>query len=112
MRHETCLTCRHVARPGLLAATLLAEMLTDQAHHHHTVICEDCHVWWFDDCVVGGLGIPVPSRRDTVMCDCPEDGASRFTQTVVLVPEPEADCHCTAELVERHAMPIRLGSRP
>jgi hypothetical protein len=107
MRHESCLVCRvgneNAALPRL--AVRFAESLgPDVHHHHHTVICEDCGSWWFDDVVLSPLGIPVPSRRDTVLCDCPEDGRVSFTRQTVLVRVPERDCHCThAEISQARA---------
>lgn len=111
MRHESCLNCRHGAQAGTPARLLtgFAESIAPDMHHHHAVKCEDCLAWWFDDAVIGGLGIPVSSRRDTVMCDCPEDGADRFTQIIIQVPVPEKDCRCDAAEVRRHAVDIRLG---
>jgi hypothetical protein len=110
MRHETCLVCRlgndsSAALPRL--AALLAESFGPGVHHHHTVICEDCGAWWFDDVVLSPLGIPVPARRDTVLCDCPEDGRVAFTRQTVLVRVPERDCHCTHAKISR----ARAGNR-
>jgi hypothetical protein len=90
----------------------VTESLAAGMHHHHAVRCEDCGAWWFDDTVAGPLGIPVPTRRDTVLCACPEDGTERYTEALIYVPEPEDACHCTAALVERHVIDIRAGGRP
>ncbi len=113
MRHEDCLTCRFAAGGDLTPVVLNAvtEMLDPGTHHHHLVRCEDCRAFWFDDIVTGGLGIPVPSRRDTVLCDCPEDGTGRFTRSVVSAPMAEAECRCTAALIYKNAMSVRLGSQ-
>jgi hypothetical protein len=72
-----------------------AEQLGPDVHHHHTVFCEDCGGEWFDDAVIGPLGILVPSRRDSVMCPCPADGRVSFTPNIVLVRVSEARCRCT-----------------
>jgi hypothetical protein len=48
-----------------------------------------------------------------VMCPCPEDGQDRYTESVILVPVPEADCCCDATTINRHAA-VRIetgGSR-
>lgn len=98
MRHETCLACRfspQVAKLQLLSAGL-AEALSPDVHHHHTVFCEGCGGEWFDDAVLSpALGVPVPSRRDSVMCPCPEDGRVSFTPNIVIVRIPEPACRCT-----------------
>jgi hypothetical protein len=94
VKYQTCLA-------------MVSESLSENAHHHHTVRCTNCGIWWFDDTVIGGLGVPVAARQDTVLCGCPEDGASRFEPSVVLIPMAEADCHCTAADVERNAIPTR-----
>jgi hypothetical protein len=97
MRHESCPVCglggEDAALPRL--AVWFAESLGPDVHHHHTVICEDCGGWWFDDVVLSPLGIPAPARRDTVLCDCPEDGRVSFTRQVALVRMPERACRCT-----------------
>ena len=113
MLRDTCLTCRAMEITGqdrqLRAAVEIAEMVgIGLMHHHHTVACEDCGAWWFDDHVIGGLGLPVEARRDTVVCGCPEDGVIRYASGVVQVPVPEAECHCTAAGVEKNTIPIRL----
>lgn len=108
MRHETCLNCKFSQDQELLALTLVPEALGADSHHHHAVQCTSCGAWWFDDVIIGGLGLPVAARRDTVLCACPEDGASRFEKSVVLAPVSEADCHCTAADVERYSLPIRM----
>jgi hypothetical protein len=103
MRYETCLGCKfftRVQQPDLYRAAVIAESLGGLVHHHHTVSCEACGKWWFDDVVVDGLGLPVASRRDTVFCECP---------AVVIVPRPEADCHCTASEINETSLLIRMG---
>jgi hypothetical protein len=98
MRHESCLVCRLGDEKAGLSrlAVCFAESLRPDVHHHHTVLCEDCGGWWFDDVVLSPLGLPVRARRDTVLCGCPEDGRVAFTRQTVLVRVPERDCHCTA----------------
>jgi hypothetical protein len=107
VRHESCLSCRHAPDRFLTPLIALAELLTAGQHHHHVVTCEDCGKWWFDDVTTGGFLLPVPARRDTMTCSCPEDGADRYTSAAVLVPGPEATCHCTAADVERRS--VRVG---
>jgi hypothetical protein len=102
MRHETCLTCRlgDVTRLQLLG-TWLAEALGADAHHHHLVTCADCGASWFDDAVIGALGVLVPARRDTVFCGCPVDGREIYTPSVILVCVPEARCRCSLAALAR-----------
>ena len=69
MRYGSCLNCEHGADPDLITVTAVREGLNERTHHHHTMVCGTCGSWWFDDTVTGGLGIPVPTRRDTMMCD-------------------------------------------
>jgi hypothetical protein len=111
--HETCLNCRlpEAGDPDVLKLILVSESLGGLAHHHHTVKCGGCGQWWFDDLVIGGLGVPVASRRDTVLCDC-DDGLPQYTISAVLVPGPEDECACTKAKCEEFSLPIRLGSRP
>jgi hypothetical protein len=109
VRHETCLACRCAPDPVLYPLTMIAESFSPQMHHHHAMTCEACERWWFDDVIIGGLGLPVTARRDTMMCDCPEDKAHKYAQSVISVPEPEASCHCTASKVERHRVDIHTG---
>ena len=112
MRHETCLTCQ-VPRPGdpdVQALILIAESFGGQMHHHHTVRCDGCGQWWSDDLVMGGLGIPVPRRRDTELCAC-EDDLPQYARAAVLVPMAEDACSCTKADAEKHSLPIRLGTR-
>lgn len=78
------------------------------AHHHHTMSCDGCGQWWFDDVVVGGLGLPVSSRRDTELCACAEDLA-QYRQHVIHVPLAERDCACTRAQVEKFSLPIPVG---
>lgn len=113
MLRDTCLICRATEITGqdrqLRAAVEIAETLgPGMMHHHHTVRCEDCGSWWFDDRVTGGLGLPVPARRDTVLCGCPEDDVNRYSQSVVQVPVPEQECRCTAADVEANTILFRL----
>jgi hypothetical protein len=72
--------------------------------------CDGCGRWWFDDVVVGGLGIPVPSRRDTELCECAED-LPQYRQHVINVPLAERGCACTKAQVERFALPVPSGPR-
>ena len=114
MLRDTCLVCRTTEitgeDPELRAMVEIAETLgIGLVHHHHTVACEDCKTWWFDNYVTGGLGLPVPARRDTVVCTCPEDGASRFIISIIQAPMPESECNCTAAEVEASTILIRLG---
>ena len=90
MRYETCLTCRV---PGLIsddqrALVAASESLGPFTHHHHTVRCGNCGRWWFDDLVPGAFGQPVPARRDTELCPCP-DGQPVYTPATVHIPGPE-----------------------
>jgi hypothetical protein len=94
----------------LVTLAAVPETLSENTHHHHTVLCDSCGAWWFDDYVTGGLGLPVASRRDTALCACPEDGERRYSKTIVMVPMPEKDCRCTASDVNTRAVPVRLGS--
>jgi hypothetical protein len=112
VRYDNCLACAVTSQRQLVALAMVAESLSPDSHHHHTVRCTDCGIWWFDDTVIGGLGLPVAARRDTVLCGCPEDGASRYEQSVVLIPMPEADCRCTAAEVERQSVPVRMRAHP
>lgn len=111
MRHETCLNCQAgtVTEPNIRKLVMLSESLSPAAHHHHTIKCDGCGAWWFDDVVIGGLGIPVPVRRDTELCGC-EDGLPQYTVSAVMVPKPEAECACTRAETERLSLPIRVGS--
>ncbi len=112
MRHENCLTCRYLAMTGApeRVLTAIAESISPDMHHHHVVRCEECGSWWFDDITIGGLGIPVASRRDTTMCPCPEDGSVQYRQVVMQVPVPEDECKCDRAEVRKHAtVDIRLG---
>lgn len=58
--------------------------------------------------MIGGLGIPVPSRRDTVLCEC-DDGLPQYAVSVILVPKSEAECCCTKAEADKFSLPIRLG---
>lgn len=110
MRHETCLYCRTpgVGDVNVQALIQVSEWLGPFTHHHHTMKCGGCGAWWFDDVVIGGLGIPVASRRDTVLCDCP-DGLQQYAMSALLVPTPEAGCTCDKTEADRFSLPIRLG---
>jgi hypothetical protein len=111
MRHETCLNClAGTTRDQRVQAVILAsETISGLAHHHHTVNCGGCGRWWFDDIVLGGLGIPVALRRDTEMCGC-EDSLPQYTVSAVIVPQPDDQCSCTKAETERFALPIRMRS--
>lgn len=110
MRHESCLNCRFPEAWDARLHTLIvtAESLGAMIHHHHTVRCGGCGAWWFDDLVMGGLGVPVPQRRDTGLCSCPED-RPQYTVSVIQVPQPEGQCSCTSARVEEFSLPVRLG---
>jgi hypothetical protein len=112
MRHETCLLCRV---PGVIDLNvrqiiLLTESVAPAAfmHHHHLMNCGGCGQWWFDDLVIGGLGIPVPSRRDTELCPCDEN-LKQYAQSAVNVPVPEAECACTKADVDRFSIHMPAG---
>ncbi len=111
MRHETCLNCLHggASDPNVQAAILVTESLGGLTHHHHTVKCGVCQRWWFDDVALNGLGIPVPHRRDTDLCGCP-DGLPQYTVAAVIVPMPETKCECTKAKTEEFALPVRMRS--
>lgn len=111
MRHETCLNCAagKATDASVQAMILISESLGDLTHHHHTVKCDGCGRWWFDDAVLNGLGIPVAQRRDTELCGCP-DGLPQYTVAAVMVPKPEAGCVCTKAETERWALPVRMRS--
>lgn len=106
MRTETCLACKV---PGISDPLLfIAEALSPRHHHHHVMTCESCGRGWYEDVARGAFGQPVPSRRDTVLCSCPEDGADRYTPSVMLVSRPESQCRCgQRELAQR----TRAGRR-
>ena len=93
MRHETCLFCQILGAgdPDAQKFILISESVGRLTHHHHTVRCGGCGQWWFDDLVIGGLGIPVPSRRDTMLCEC-DDDLPQYAISVILVPKSEAEC--------------------
>jgi hypothetical protein len=91
---------------------MIPETLSSRVHHHHAMTCESCGAWWFDDVIIGGLGLPMTARRDTVMCGCPDDAAHRYTRSVISVTSAEADCHCTASKVDAQAVHIRSGGGP
>jgi hypothetical protein len=102
MRHETCLNCRAMPPDPSLVLIAVSEGLTVRAHHHHLMVCLACDATWYEDMVIGGLGLPVPSRRDSVLCPCPEDHEPRYQNTVMLLNRPEAECRCgPRELRER-----------
>jgi len=106
VRAGTCLAC---SVPGISDPLLFViEALSPRHHHHHVMSCENCGRSWFEDVVRGAFGQPVPSRRDTVLCGCPEDGADRFTPSVMFVPWPEAECRCGQRELARRT---RTGRR-
>jgi hypothetical protein len=111
MRYGNCLNCDIMGDRELVTRGTLPEELTGDCHHHHTVRCGSCGSWWFDDYVTGGLGLPVASRRDTVLCACPEDGQDRYRKTIVMVPLPEDGCRCTASDVNKYAVLVNLRGR-
>jgi hypothetical protein len=112
VRHETCLNCRagEVTDPRLKTLIMISESVGAMMHHHHTMKCDGCGGWWFDDVVIGGLGIPVPVRRDTEMCGC-EDGLPQYTTSATLVPVPDDQCACTKAETEERTLQVRLGER-
>jgi len=86
----------------------MSESVGATMHHHHTMKC-GCGVWWFDDIVLNGLGIPTPIRRDTELCRCP-DGLDQYLTSAAIVPGAEdEDCARTKAETERRSLPIRLG---
>ena len=111
MRNETCLICRTpgAGDPDVQALILISESIGGLVHHHHTIKCGGCGQWWFDDVVMGPLRVPVPRRRDTVLCDC-EDDLPQYAMAVVLVPGDESACACTKAQCERFSLPIRIGA--
>jgi hypothetical protein len=113
MRHETCLTCRvpGVIDPNARQLILITESIAGPGftHHHHLVECGGCGQWWFDDMVMGGLGIIVPSRRDTGFCEC-DESLKQYVPHVINVPVPESQCACTKALVDEFRLPIYVGS--
>lgn len=111
MRHETCLYCKTpgAGDPHVNGLIMISESLGPLTHHHHTIKCGGCGHWWFDDLVIGGLGIPVAIRRDTGLCGC-EDGLPQYTMSAVMVPQPEDQCGCTKAKCEEFSLPIRLGA--
>src|SRR5262249_4560219 len=107
VRYRTCLNCAVISDRSLVTLGTLPELLCpDLWHHHHTVLGETVGAGWFDDVIIGGLGLPVTARRDTVLCACPEDGQHGYSKTIVTVPMPESECHCTAADVNRYALPV------
>lgn len=111
MRHETCLACR---LPGAVDLNvrqmiLVAESIASAEfmHHHHLMHCSGCGGWWFDDVVIGGLGIPVPSRRDTELCPC-DEALTQYTQSAIHVAEPENRCACMKAKVDEFSIRIPL----
>lgn len=102
MRASSCLACRFALCGQWLAnAVSLAELVGPDTHHHHHIIdCEGCGLSWYDDIVISASGLPVVSRRDTLLCDCP-DQAEQYTRRVLVVPWSEAGCRCNADYLER-----------
>ncbi len=115
MRHENCLACRTPGAfsPELRELLLITESVAgpDFMHHHHTVECGGCRQWWFDDVVIGGLGIPVASRRGTGFCPC-DDSLKQYTSGIVHVPAPESKCECTKAKVDEFRLDLRRPARP
>lgn len=106
MRAQTCLACRfgNVTELQRVAVVFAEALGGPDVHHHHTVLCEARRVEWFDDVTMGPLGVRVPSRRDSVMCPCPEDGREVFTPNIALVRVPEVACRCSvSDLLEASA---------
>jgi hypothetical protein len=100
VKAASCLACTELL-PAEVAVLAVAEAATG-GHHHHAVTCLACGSEWYDDVVTGGFGIPIPSRRDTLLCGCPENGRLIYRPSVMLVPPPESACRCdSAELRER-----------
>lgn len=112
MRHETCPTCRIPGAddPDVRRTILVAESIAPAAfiHHHHLVHCGGCGQWWFDDVVIGGLGIPVPARRDTELCACDEN-LPQYSRSAIHVPMPESECACTKADVDKYSLPVNIG---
>ena len=110
MRHETCLICLFGTTddPELITLTAATESIAgDVTHHHHTIECGQCGTWWFGNVVIGGLGIPVDARRDTVLCDCDEN-LPQYSRCIIQVPRPESECQCTQADVDKHKLTVRL----
>jgi hypothetical protein len=102
MRAETCVSCRVMPPDISLTVIAVSEAFTANLHHHHLMVCLACDATWYEDMVIGGLGLPVPSRRDSVLCPCPEDHQRRYQQTVMIINRPETKCRCGGrELAER-----------
>jgi hypothetical protein len=100
VKAASCVACTSLS-PADVTVLIIAESLTG-GHHHHVMSCGQCGAEWFEDVVIGGFGMPIPSRRDTVLCPCPEDGRLIYTPSVMLVRTPERSCRCgPAELVAR-----------
>ncbi len=112
MRYGSCLNCAVLGQRQLVVMAMVTESLSENSHHHHAVRCTSCDIWWFDDVVTGAFGQPVPARRDTVMCPCPDEVSSRFEKSVVMIPVPESGCRCTAAEVDRYSVPIRMRPVP
>lgn len=109
MRHETCLNCQAgvTADRQVIAMVFVSESLGGHVHHHHTMKCDGCGRWWFDDVSFNGLGIPTANRRDTEMCGCP-DGLPQYTSSATIVPVPDDECACTKAETEKRSLPIHL----
>ena len=85
---------------------LISESIGDFTHHHHIVRCGFCGAWWFDDVIIGGLGTPVPLRRDTQFCQC-DESLPQYSPSLITVPGPESQCSCTKADVDRNSLPLR-----
>jgi hypothetical protein len=112
VRRETCLNCQipGAGDADVQTLILISESVGGLVHHHHTIKCDGCGQWWFDDLVIGGLGIPVAARRDTELCGCPDD-LPQYTRAAVMAPQPEDHCACTKAKCEEISLPLRLGLR-
>ncbi|SRR6266568_2898303 len=96
MRASACVACTGLGPADVTTLIITEEMLG--GHHHHLVHCNRCSAEWYDDLTAAG----VPSRRDTVFCDCPEDGRRIYVPSVMLMRTPESRCRCgPAELASR-----------
>jgi hypothetical protein len=97
VRAADCLACKYGRMyEQMTTLVAVAEALSLRVHHHHVVRCQSCGGAWFDDLLWSpGLGVPVPSRRDSVMCRCPEDdGTERYRSDLMVVTVSEDRCTC------------------
>lgn len=103
MRAVTCLACAHsgwVTGLQHLAVAVAEQLHGERTHHHHVMSCTSCGGRWFDDATAGPGGVPIPARRDTLLCPCP-DGLQQYVPSLVFVPAPERDCHCGSSVLAR-----------